>query len=108
MIDPVLSYATYLGGTDQDFIVSIAADTAGNTYVTGLTWSMDFPLTAGAYQTNIATTNSVSTAFISKLNASGTALIYSTYLGGDAEANTDSSRATTATASPLTPTATPT
>ena len=84
VIDPVLTYATYLGGSTEDFAVSIAVDAAGEAYVTGLTWSVDFPVPQGAFQTaNLATsTNDVSTAFISKLNASGTALLYSTYLGG--------------------------
>jgi hypothetical protein len=91
VIDPVLSYSTYLGGSSQDYAESIAVDAAGETFVTGLTWSLDFPLTAGAFEAvNYATSvNNVSTAFICKLNASGTALLYSTYLGGDATANTE-------------------
>jgi hypothetical protein len=90
VIDPVLSYSTYLGGSDQEYAVSIAVNSAGEAYLTGLTWSVDFPVTAGADEAvNYATSvNSVSTAFICKLNASGTALVYSTYLGGDATPNT--------------------
>jgi hypothetical protein len=90
VIDPILSYSTFLGGTDAEYVVSVAADSAGNAYVTGLTISLDFPTTAGAFQSvNFATAgNQVSTAFISKLNASGTALLYSTYIGGNAIANT--------------------
>lgn len=90
VIDPILSYSTFLGGTDAEYVVSVAADSAGNAYVTGLTISLDFPTTAGAFQSvNFATAgNQVSTAFISKLNASGTALLYSTYLGGNAIPNT--------------------
>jgi CRISPR/Cas system CMR-associated protein Cmr3 (group 5 of RAMP superfamily) len=84
VIDPTLTYSTYLGGTEYDSIVAIAADAAGNTYVTGLTTSEDFPLTPGAYDSvNQATLNTgQTTAFISKMNPSGTALLYSTYLGG--------------------------
>ena len=91
VIDPVLTYATYLGGSTEDFAVSIAVDAAGEAYVTGLSWSLDFPLTPGAVDAvNLATSdNDVSTAFISKLNASGTALLYSTYLGGVAVPDTE-------------------
>jgi hypothetical protein len=91
VIDPVLSYATYLGGSTEDFAISVAVDAAGEAYVTGLTWSVDFPLTPGAVEAvNQATSaNGVSTAFICKLNASGTALLYSTYLGGVAVADTE-------------------
>ncbi len=91
VIDPVLTYATYLGGSSEDFAVSLAVDTAGEAYVTGLTWSVDFPMTPGAFQTvNLATsTNDVSTAFVCKLNATGTALLYSTYLGGSGVSNAE-------------------
>jgi hypothetical protein len=90
VIDPILAYSTYFGGTNAEFVVAVAANAAGNAYVTGLTISEDFPLTAGAFQSvNYATpSNAVSTAFISKFNASGTALLYSTYLGGVAISNT--------------------
>ncbi len=84
VIDPILAYSTYFGGTNSDFVTAVTADVAGNAYVTGLTISEDFPLTAGAFQpVDYATpSNAVSTAFISKFNPSGTALLYSTYLGG--------------------------
>jgi len=90
VIDPVLTYSTYFGGTDAEFVVAVTSDTAGDAYVTGLTLSEDFPLTAGAFQAvNYATpSNNVSTAFISKFNPSGTALLYSTYLGGVAISST--------------------
>ena len=90
VIDPILAYSTYFGGTDAEFVVAVTSDAAGNAYVTGLTLSEDFPLTAGAFQAvNYATpSNNVSTAFISKFNPSGTALLYSTYLGGVAISNT--------------------
>lgn len=74
-----LVYSTYLGGTGADAGTGIAVDAAGNAYVTGVTVSTDFPATAGAFQT--ASGGAVS-AFIAKLNATGTALVYSTYLGG--------------------------
>jgi Beta-propeller repeat/Bacterial Ig-like domain (group 1) len=74
-----LVYSTYVGGADADAGQAVAVDTAGNAYVTGYTFSIDFPKTLGAYDEN---SNGNSDAFVTKLNASGTAQIYSTYLGG--------------------------
>jgi Beta-propeller repeat len=79
VIDPVLSYATYLGGSGEDLGSGIAVDAAGNAYVTGQTESTNFPTTLGAFQT--AQPGFVN-VFVSKLNAAGSALLYSTYLGG--------------------------
>jgi hypothetical protein len=79
-IDPVLSYATYLGGSGEDLGSGIAVDAAGNAYVTGQTESTNFPTTLGAFQT--AQPGFVN-VFVSKLNAAGSALLYSTYLGGN-------------------------
>lgn len=73
-----LVYSTYLGGNDDDFGRAIAVDGSGAAYVAGSTQSTDFP-TASAYQgTNRGTVD----AFVSKLNPSGSAFAYSTYLGG--------------------------
>ena len=80
VVDPTLSYSTYLGGSANDSGRGIAVDGDGNTYVTGDANSTNFPVTAGAFQTSVATPSDV---FVSKLNAAGTALIYSTYLGGN-------------------------
>ncbi len=90
VIDPVLTYSTYFGGSDVDFVTSVTTGSDGSAYVTGLTLSEDFPLTSGAFQAiNYArAASSVTTAFISKFNASGTALLYSTYIGGNAIAGT--------------------
>ncbi len=79
IIDPELSYSTYLGGSDFDFGNGIAIDEDDNAYITGTTNSLNFPTTIGAYQTENAGENDV---FITKLNSLGNALIYSTYLGG--------------------------
>jgi len=79
VIDPVLVYSTYLGGNGVDLGGGIAVDSSGNTYVAGQTSSTNFPTTAGAFQTSYA---GGTDAFVAKLNASGTALVYSTYLGG--------------------------
>jgi len=78
VIDPVLSYSTYLGGSDTDKGTGIAVDSSGNAYVTGSTLSTDFP-TADALQLVYGGSGD---AFVTKLNATGSALVYSTYLGG--------------------------
>ena len=75
--------STYLGGTGGDFGYGIALDSANNAYVTGATYSRDFPVTCGAFQvTNPSTTTGAPTAFVTKLDFHGTELVYSTYLGG--------------------------
>jgi serine/threonine protein kinase len=79
VIDPVLAYSTYLGGSSDNHSYGIAVDSSGDAYITGLTPSTNFPTTPGAFQTTSAGGDYV---FVSKLNASGTALVYSTYLGG--------------------------
>ena len=82
IIDPVLSYATYLGGTKWDSIQGIAVSKSGEAYVTGYTASIDFPVTAGALQTAHLKNSVNETAFVARLNQWGTALVYATYLGG--------------------------
>ena len=74
-----LVYSTYLGGSGGEDAGNIAIDSVGNAYVVGETTSSDFPITPGAFQPAAA---SGDTGFVAKLNASGSALIYSTYLGG--------------------------
>ena len=81
IIDPVLSWATYLGGSDSDGGHNIAVDTAGDVYVTGVTSSSDFPGTSGSPIQNMYGGFHFD-AFVTKLNASGTTILYSTYLGG--------------------------
>ena len=76
-------YGTYLGGSGTvtpEQASAIAVDAGGNAYVTGVTNSANFPVTAGAYQTDFG--GGVSNAFVTKINAAGSALVYSTYLGG--------------------------
>jgi CSLREA domain-containing protein len=92
IIDPVLSYSTYLGGSLNDRATGIAVDAAGNTYVTGATTSTSasFPVcpsgnprcsssVGSPYRSNTAGGQD---GFIAKVNARGTALIYMTYIGG--------------------------
>jgi hypothetical protein len=75
----VLVYSTYLGAWDRDYGYGIAVDSSGNAYITGFTWSSNFPTTPGAFDISL---DGLSNVFVTKLNASGTALVYSTYLGG--------------------------
>jgi len=77
VIDPVLSYGTYLGGADFDLGVSVAFDAEGNMYLAGSTFSADFPVLA-PYQTYQGDADH----FVTKINSSGSSLIYSTYVGG--------------------------
>jgi hypothetical protein len=78
IIDPVLSYSSYLGGSGTDQANAIAVDAAGAIYVAGFTTSTNFP-TATPHQAANAGSRDM---FISKLNAAGSALVYSTYIGG--------------------------
>ena len=73
-----LHYSTYLGGTWSDTAYDISVDESYNAYIAGSANSLDFPVTEGAYQTK----NKGQNAFITKLNPKGTALLYSTFLGG--------------------------
>ncbi len=77
-----LVYATFLGGIRGDQGGAIVVDTDGNAYVTGGTWSDDFPTTPGAFDETYDGTGSTADVFVTKLNAAGNALVYSTYLGG--------------------------
>jgi len=80
VIDPLLVYATYLGGSFYNYGTGIAVDSQGSAYVTGWTTSTNFPTTQNAIDGSLG--GAASDAFITKFNATGTALIYSTYLGG--------------------------
>ena len=77
IIDPVLIYSTYLGGSASDSGRGIAVDAFGNAYVTGRTKSTNFP-TASPFQASNAGGISDDEVFVTKLNAAGSALVYST------------------------------
>jgi hypothetical protein len=76
-VDPILSYSTYLGGTDNDAAYGIAVDSTGAVYLTGSTASPDFPATSGH-------NSGADDVFITKLSPNGSSVIYSTYIGGAA------------------------
>jgi hypothetical protein len=81
--ESALVYSTYLGGSGGSEGVGIAVDSAANAYVTGSTYSTNFPTTPGAFQTTCSyIACAVGEVFVSKINPEGSALVYSTYLGG--------------------------
>jgi hypothetical protein len=79
VIDPVLTYSTWLAGSSADTVAGIAVDQAGNAYVAGTTNSPDFP-TQGGYACNTCTHHA--NLFVTKLDPSGANLVYSSYIGG--------------------------
>jgi hypothetical protein len=81
-----LLYSSFIGGAEYDSGQAIAVDGAGCAYVTGVTYSSDFPTTSGAFDTLY---NATGDAFVAKLSEDGTSLVYSTFLGGghDEEGN---------------------
>ena len=88
VVDPTLSYSTYLSGSADTFVYGVAVDHSGSAYVTGCTTSTDFPTTHGTYQSDFQRDNPFPpdfvqpNAFVAKFNPAGSALVYSTYLGG--------------------------
>ena len=79
VIDPVLDYSTYLGGTLEDSVAGVAVDGSAHAYVTGYTLSVDFPVAQDALQ---PVNRGSADGFISKLSSDGSKLLYSTYFGG--------------------------
>lgn len=80
VIDPTLAYSTYLGGNDLDEALAMAVDSSGNVYLTGLTVSPNFPgVTGSSLQPSPGGDYD---GFVTKINSDGTAIVWSTYLGG--------------------------
>jgi len=82
VIDPVLDYSTLLAGSISERASGIAIDAAGNAIVTGITTSTDFPTTTTPYQKTCKSCGTAPDIFVTKLNSTGTAALYSTYIGG--------------------------
>lgn len=81
-----LLYSTFLGGTSEEWAYDVFADAAGNAYITGVTGSFNYPVTPGAYDT---TFNGGKDGFVTKLSASGSSLLYSTFIGGSSAFDED-------------------
>jgi len=83
VIDPVLAYSTFLGGSGDDESRGMTVDAAGNAYVTGLTTSTTFPgVNGSSIQPAHGVNPGFADVFVTKINATGTAIVYSTFLGG--------------------------
>ncbi len=79
IIDPILVYATYLGGINQEQLFGLDVDSTGSAYVTGQTSSTDFPVTAGSLDTTLDGSDDI---YVAKIDSSGTSLVFATYIGG--------------------------
>jgi len=79
VIDPVLTYSTYLGGSGGDTAFSVVVDSSGDAYVTGVTASTNFPVSSSVYQT---TNQGDGDVFVTKFNPAGNGILFSTFLGG--------------------------
>jgi hypothetical protein len=78
VIDPTITYCTYLGGSGTTAITGVAVDSGDNLYVTGWTEALNFPIDNAVEASNQGGVDVI----VAKLNAAGTALIYATYIGG--------------------------
>jgi YVTN family beta-propeller protein len=83
VIDPVLVYSTYLGGSGIDYAKGIAVDSSGSAYVAGYTSSTNFPLSTAPEQGTFG--GGLNNVFVAKLTPAGDALVYSTYIGGSVD-----------------------
>ena len=82
VIDPSVSYSTFLGGTSDEYVNAVAVDGTGAAYVTGRTGSPGFPTTSGAHDVTYTSAGGYD-VFVTKLHPTGSSLVYSTYIGGD-------------------------
>ncbi len=86
VIDPILTYATFLGGSGNDTASAIAVDDRGRAYVAGYTQSADFPTTKGVLQPKLSQQGRFDfDVFVARLNPNGSGLDFVTYLGGDGD-----------------------
>lgn len=80
-----LVYSTFIGGKSYEYGYGISIDPDGNAYITGSTFSVDYPTTTGAYDNSHNDSYYGNDAFITKLNSDGTGLVYSTFIGGESD-----------------------
>ncbi len=85
---PTFTYLTYVGGSTADEATSVAVNSSGDSFFVGDTFSTNYPVTSGAFQTsNNGAGNGVTNAFMTELNPTATGLVYSSYLGGSGNGN---------------------
>ena len=85
IIDPTLVFASYTGSLSDNFGMTATYDNAGNAYTAGICFGNQYPTTVGAFQVSFAGGGNLVDISISKFNPTGSALIYSTYLGGSGD-----------------------
>lgn len=90
VLDPVLNYSTYVGGTGNDYATGLALDTNGDAYIAGVSFSTDFPTTSNGFIQAPLTANTGTSvaAFVAELNPAGTTLLYSSYIAGSTPGET--------------------
>lgn len=80
VIDPIINYSSYIGGSRETTVAGVSIDEEGNAYITGKTYSLDFPILSPSLAPSTILENAA--AFVTKISSDGTELLYSTYLGG--------------------------
>ena len=87
VVDPSVTYATFVGGAGSDMCTAIAVDSTGCVVGVGTSGSVNYPTTAGAYSTTKPGAPTATVGIVTKLNAAGSGLVFSTYLGGGVDDN---------------------
>lgn len=85
VIDPILAYSTYLGGSDIDGANAIAVASDNTAFIAGGTFSLDFPVAHPLQKNDGGSSDFPQDAFVAKISADGSTLLYATYLGGEFE-----------------------